>query len=381
MSQAKISAIYMRGGTSKGVFFRADTLPEDPAQRDAIFLRVTGSPDPYGKQIDGMGGATSSTSKVVVVGSSDRDDCDVNYLFGAVSIGEPVIDYSGNCGNLSSAVGPFAIHSGLVQAPDNGVAIVRIWQDNIGKRIIAKVPMKDGEVLESGDFNLDGVPFPSSEILLDFMDPAGEDAGGLFPTGNITDVVTVPEIGELEVTLMNAGNPHIFVKAESLGLVGTEMPASVNADESLLQRFERVRAHCTVLMGLAETTEEATRLRPHTPKLAFVSPPQPYVSSAKKEIAQSDIDVTARILSMGKLHHAMTGTGGVGLAAAAAVGGTVVHTAVRKNIDPGQQLRIGHPSGLMAVGATAKLEGGEWTIEKATLSRSARRLMEGSVFF
>lgn len=377
MSQTKIPATYMRGGTSKGVFFRADVVPADPARRDELLLRIIGSPDPYGKQIDGMGGATSSTSKVVVVGPSARGDCDVDYLFGAVAIGEPVIDYSGNCGNLTSAVGPFAISQGMVEAPRDGLANVRIWQVNIQKRIIARVPMQNGQVVELGDFNLDGVTFPAAEIALEFLDPAVDS--GTFPTSNLVDIARVAGIGEFQVTLINAGNPHVFVKAESLGLQGTELPEVLNNDRQFLDKVEKIRAHCTVMMGLAESEAEATLVRPHTPKLAFVSPPQPFQSSSGKMILAGDIDLTARILSMGKVHHAMTGTGGVALAAAAGIEGTLVRQ-VLGSIDPGAQVRIGHPSGLMVVGATAEEVNGAWHVTRVTMSRSARRLMEGWVF-
>jgi hypothetical protein len=378
MLQRKIPAVYMRGGTSKGVFFRADAVPADPAGRDALLLRVLGSPDPYGKQVDGMGGATSSTSKVVLVGPSSRDDCDLDYLFGAVDIHRPVIDWSGNCGNLTSAVAPFAIREGLVPAPANGIAQVRIWQANIGKRIVARVPMRDGEVVELGDFHLDGVTFPAAEIVLDFLDPA-DAAGGLFPTGRALERVDIPGLGAVEVTLINAGNPHIFIAAESLGLTGAELPDAINGDAELLRRCEQIRAHCTVLMGLAGSAEEATRLRPHTPKLAWVSRPQPYPGAGGKPVAAADIDLTARILSMGKAHHAMTGTGGVALAAAAGVEGTLVQRLTDQLVIGGQPLRIGHPSGVMAVGATVRPRGTDWTVEKVTMSRSARRLMEGWV--
>jgi 2-methylaconitate isomerase len=341
MIQRKIPAVFMRGGTSKGVFFRASDLPTDPGQRDRILLRVIGSPDPYEKQIDGMGSATSSTSKVVLIGPSSRDDCDVDYLFGQVSIDKPVIDWSGNCGNLTSAVGPYAIAQGLLKAKRDGTAVVRIWQANIQKRIISHVPMKDGEVVEDGDFKLDGVTFPAAEIRLEFLDPGGdsEDAstpdasasGGMFPIGNVVDQLDVPGFGRVTATLINAGNPTIFVDAESIGLRGDEMQASINADTALLARCEALRAEAAVRMGLAATPAEATERRPHTPKLAFVAPPRPYVASSGKRVESSTIDLTARILSMGKLHHAMTGTGAVAIAVAAVIPGTVVNrlTAIR----------------------------------------------------
>ena len=381
-STLRIPAVYMRGGTSKGVFFLADSLPTDPARRDRILLRVIGSPDPYGKQIDGMGGATSSTSKVVLVGPSTRSDCDVDYLFGAVSIENPVIDWSGNCGNLTAAVGPFAIAQGLLEAPRSGLATVRIWQANLGAKIIAHVPMENGEVVEDGDFELDGVTFPSAEIRIEFLDPGsaedGEQAtGGMFPTGNCVDSLSVPGIGTFQITMINAGNPAIFINANELGLRGNEMQADVNTNLSLLEICEAIRAHAAVRMGLAATPEEVTALRPHTPKLAFVSKPLEYVASNGKRMDPESIDINARILSMDKLHHAMTGTGAVALAVASAIPGTIVNRLLSGgSVD---QIRFGHPSGTMTVGAEAKLRDGAWAVTKAVMSRSARRLMEGFV--
>ncbi|MDM0040165.1 2-methylaconitate cis-trans isomerase PrpF [Variovorax sp. J22G21] len=383
--QIAVRATYMRGGTSKGVFFALDDLPAAArvpgAARDALLLRVTGSPDPYGKQIDGMGGATSSTSKVVLVGKSTRPDCDVDYLFGAVAIESAVVDWSGNCGNLTSAVGPFAITRGLMETPANGMAVVRIWQANIGKRIIAHVPVRGGQVVELGDFELDGVAFPSAEIKLEFLDPgAGEDSegGAMFPTGNRTDHVEVPGLGRVETTLINAGNPTIFVDAAAIGLKGTEMQGDVNSDAALLKRLEDIRAHATVAMGLASSADEATAKRPHTPKIAFVSKPTSYTSSSGKEVDGGAIDLTARIMSMGKLHHAMTGTGAVAIAVAAAIPGTLV-SRLLANGSSGT-VRFGHPSGSLFVGAEAAETRGEWGVTKAIMSRSARRIMDGQVF-
>jgi probable AcnD-accessory protein PrpF len=327
-----------------------------------------------------MGAATSSTSKVVILSKSDRPDCDVNYLFGAVSIGNPVIDWSGNCGNLTSAVGPFAISEGLVDAVKDGVAVVRIWQANIGQRIIAHVPMKDGQGVEEGDFELDGVTFPAAEIKLEFLDPGGaedEEGGAMFPTGNMIDKLAVPGVGEIEATLINAGNPAIFVDAETLGLRGNEMQSDVNQNAALLARCEAIRAHAAVAMGLGESVDEVTRNRPHTPKLAFVASPHSYVASSGKTVQDADIDLTARILSMGELHHAMTGTGAVAIAVAAAIPGTLVNRVIGgRQCD---QIRFGHPSGTLAVGAEATQRDGDWAVTKAIMSRSARRLMEGWV--
>ncbi len=381
MTQRKIPALYMRGGTSKGVFFRAEDLPEDAAQRDAILLRVTGSPDPYGKQIDGMGGATSSTSKVVVLRRSDHPGCDVDYLFGAVSIDSAVIDWSGSCGNLAAAVGPAAIHWGLLDTPREGLATVRIWQVNTRSHIVARVPMRNGAVQEEGDFLLDGLSFPGAEIELQFPDPGGDGeasgSGGLFPTGRPLDLLDIPGVGKLELTLINAGNPAVFVDAAALGLRGDELQQQVNGDAALLARCEAVRAHAAVAMGLAATAQEASIKRPATPKLAFVSPPRGYVAADGRRVAAETIDLNVRILSMGRLHHAMTGTGAVALAAAAAIPGTVVRRCAQPDAEG--RLRFGHPSGTMTVGAEAALVDGRWTVTRVSMSRSARRLMEGVV--
>jgi 2-methylaconitate isomerase len=375
VTQLRIPAVYMRGGTSKGVFLRPEHLPADPAARDRILLRIIGSPDPYGKHIDGMGGATSSTSKVVLVSKSDRPDCDVNYLFGQVRIDAPAIDWSGNCGNLTTAVGPFAIAEGLVAAPADGTATVRIWQANIGKRIVAHVPMRGGEVLEEGDFELDGVTFPAAEIRLEFMDP-GEGDGRTFPTGATSETLDVPGVGKLEATLISAGIPTVFLLAASLGLRGTELQPEVNGNPDLLARAEKIRAQAAVRMGLAASLAEAAK-RGHTPKLCCVAPPADYTASNGKCVAAGDIGLLARIFSMGVLHHAMTGTGGVALAVAAAIPGTLVHGIARPDV--AGRLRFGHPSGTLEVGAEAREAGGQWIVSKAVMSRTARRLMEGWV--
>ncbi|OUM01072.1 2-methylaconitate cis-trans isomerase PrpF [Variovorax sp. JS1663] len=383
--QIAVRATYMRGGTSKGVFFTPDDLPEAARQPgaacDALMLRVTGSPDPYAKQIDGMGGATSSTSKVVIVGPSTREDCDVDYLFGAVAIESPVVDWSGNCGNLTSAVGPFAIARGLVQAPADGIATVRIWQANIQKKIVAHVPMQGGQVQETGDFELDGVTFPAAEIKLEFLEPGadeGGEGGAMFPTGRQVDVIDVPGVGAVEATLINAGNPTIFIDAATLGLTGAELQRGFNDDTALLARCEAIRAHATVAMGLARSAEEATAKRPHTPKLAFVAAPRGYTASSGKPVREADMDLCARILSMGKLHHAMTGTGAVAIAVAAAIPGTLVSRLLGQGRH--DEVRFGHPSGTLKVGAEASESAGTWTVTKAVMSRSARRLMDGQVY-
>lgn len=377
MSQRSIRATYMRGGTSKGVFFRAEDLPRDKKERDALLLRVVGSPDPYQKHTDGMGGATSSTSKVVIVAPSLREDSDVDFLFGAVAIDEALIDWSGNCGNLTAAVGPFAIAQGWVR-PEEGTTTVRIWQENIRKRILSLVPTRDGAVVEEGRFREDGVPFPAAEIRLEFLDPADAGKEGLLPTGAAAEVLDIPDLGPLRVTLINAGNPTVFVRADALKLTGRELPDAINRDARLLARLEAIRSHAAVAMGLARSIEDATRNRPATPKIAFVAPPAAYRTSAGAEVAREEIDLLARIVSMGKLHHAFTGTGSIALASAAALPGTVVAEVARTL--PGVPTRIGHASGVMAVGAIVEETPKGWRVEKAVMSRTARRLMQGEVF-
>lgn len=380
--QLKIPATYMRGGTSKGIFFKLDDLPavaQVPGEaRDQLLLRVIGSPDPYGKHTDGMGGATSSTSKTVILASSDKPDHDVDYLFGQVSIDKPVIDWSGNCGNLTAAVGAFAIANGLVDAarvPDNGIAVVRIWQANIAKTIIAHVPMTDGVVQETGDFELDGVTFPAAEVQIEFLQPSDGD-GAMFPTGSLVDDLSVPSLGTFKATLISAGIPTIFLNAAEIGYTGTELQEAINGDPAALERFESIRAYGALRMGLIKHLSEAAQ-RQHTPKVAFVAPPAAYTASSGKPIAASDIDLNVRALSMGKLHHAMMGTAAVAIATAAVIPGTLVNLAAGGG--KRDAVRFGHPSGSLRVGAAASQTNGEWRVEKVVMSRSARVLMEGWV--
>jgi len=382
-AQIRIPATYIRGGTSKGVFFNLSDLPlsaQAPGpSRDALLMRVIGSPDPYGKHTDGMGGATSSTSKIVIVSQSKQPGHDLDYLFGQVSIDQPFVDWSGNCGNLSAAVGPFAIQQGLLPAerlPENGFAEVRIWQANIGKTIVNKVPISNGEVQETGSFELDGVTFPAAEIAVDFMDPADTDGSSLFPTGHLVDTLDVPGLGAFPVTLINAGIPTIFLKAEDLGYRGTELQEDINGSADALQKFETIRAHGAVAMGLIDEPSEAAA-RQHTPKVAFVAPPSNYLASSGKQIEGADIDLLVRALSMGKLHHAMMGTAAVAIGTAAAIPGTLVNLAAGGG--PRDQVVFGHPSGTLKVGAAAAQQNDEWQVTKATMSRSARVLMEGWV--
>ena len=384
--QLRIPATYMRGGTSKGVFFRLQDLPEAArvpgAARDRLFLRVIGSPDPYGAHIDGMGGATSSTSKCVILSKSTRPGHDVDYLYGQVSIDKAFVDWSGNCGNLSTGAGAFAIHAGLVdpaRIPRDGTCTVRIWQANIGKTIVAHVPVANGAVQETGDFELDGVTFPSAEIVLEFLDPAAEDdgtGGAMFPTGNLVDDLEVPGVGTFKATMITAGIPTVFVNAADIGYTGTELREAINTDPAALARFEKIRVAGALRMGLIKSPEEALT-RQHTPKIAFVAKPRDYVASSGRRIEAGEIDLLVRALSMGKLHHAMMGTAAVAIATAAAIPGTLVNLAA----GGGERttVRFGHPSGALRVGAEARQVNGEWTVTKAVMSRSARILMEGWV--
>jgi len=380
-----VPATYIRGGTSKGVFFRLQDLPascqQPGAARDKLFMRVIGSPDPYSAHIDGMGGATSSTSKCVILSKSSVPDHDVDYLYGQVSIDKAFVDWSGNCGNLSTAAGAFALHAGLVDAsriPDNGTCVVRIWQANIRKTIIAHVPVTNGQVQETGDFELDGVTFPAAEIVLEFMDPSddGEEGGSMFPTGNLVDDLDVPGIGTLKATMITAGIPTVFVNAADIGYTGTELREQINTDAAALKRFEAIRIAGALRMGLIKTPEEAAT-RQHTPKIAFVAPPTDYVSSSGKLIKASEVDLLVRALSMGKLHHAMMGTAAVAIGTAAAIPGTLVSLAAGG--EAREAVRFGHPSGTLRVGAAASQVNGQWTVTKAIMSRSARVLMEGWV--
>ncbi|MEH0689705.1 2-methylaconitate cis-trans isomerase PrpF [Vibrio cholerae] len=378
----RVPATYMRGGTSKGIFFRLEDLPaqaQTPGpERDALLMRVIGSPDPYGKQIDGMGGATSSTSKTVIVSPSTRDDHDVDYLFGQVAIGQAFVDWSGNCGNLSAAVGPFAIHAGYLPAervPHNGVAKVRVWQANIEKTIVVHVPIVEGQVQEMGSFMLDGVTFPAAEIRVDFVDPSGSDSS-LFPTGQVAEVFDVPGVGALTATFISAGIPTVFLNARELGLTGSELQPAINGDPELLDKLETIRAHGALRMGLIEDLSEAAT-RQHTPKLAFVAPPSTYHTSSASVVEAGDIDLLVRAMSMGQLHHAMMGTAAVAIAAAACVPGTLVNQAAGGG--ERDQVTFGHPSGTLTVGAKVDAQGGQWCARQVSMGRSARILMEGVV--
>jgi probable AcnD-accessory protein PrpF len=382
LPQIKIPATYMRGGTSKGVFFNLANLPASAQvageARDKLLLRVIGSPDPYGKHTDGMGGATSSTSKTVILTKSDKPDHDVDYLFGQVAIDKPFVDWSGNCGNLTAAVGSFAIANGMVDRasiPENGTAVVRIWQQNIEKSIVAHVPITNGQVQETGDFELDGVTFPAAEVKIEFISPV-DPSGAMFPTGNLVDDLEVPGIGSFQASMINAGIPTIFLNADEIGYSGTELQEAINSDPAALKRFETIRAHGAIKMGLIEKVEEAAA-RQHTPKVAYVAPAADYIASSGKVIKAGDIDLNVRALSMGKLHHAMMGTAAVAIGTAAAIPGTLVNLAIGGG--KRESVTFGHPSGTLKVGAVANKQNGNWIVEKVVMSRSARVLMEGWV--
>ena len=397
--QLSVPATYMRGGTSKGTFFKLSDLPErcqvagEP--RDKFLLRVIGSPDPYGKQIDGLGNGSSSTSKTVILSASSSSDHDVNYLFGQVNIAKPMIDWAGNCGNLTAAVGACAINMGLVDAykiansidknAESGICEVRIWQENIGKTIIAHVPVyKDANdkvhVQETGDFELDGVTFPAAEVKIEFIDPV-DATSDMFPTGNLVDDFDVTGCGLnadiVKATFISAGIPTIFMNAEDLGFTGTELQGDINSDRDLLTKLEKIRATGGVAMRLFKDVSEAQTSQ-HIPKVAWVGAAQSYKASSGKSVEADEIDLVVRAMSMGQLHHAMMGTAAVAIAAAATTQGTLVNQAA--GAGELAEVRFGHPSGTLLVGGKTELVDGRWQAKKVSMSRSARRIMVGEVF-
>lgn len=396
--QVAVPATYMRGGTSKGVFFNLNDLPErcqQPGQaRDNFLLRVIGSPDPYGKQIDGLGNGSSSTSKTVILSKFDQDNHDVNYLFGQVNIAKPMIDWAGNCGNLTAAVGACAINMGLVDSDKvatsakSGICEVRIWQQNISKTIIAHVPVyldEQGQVQvqETGDFELDGVTFPAAEVKIEFIDPV-DASSAMFPTGNLVDDFDVSGCGLekdcVKATFINAGIPTIFMQAADLGFKGTELQTDINGKKELLDKLETIRARGGVAMGLFTEVSEAEKSQ-HIPKIAWVAPAQTYTASSGKEVHADDIDLVVRAMSMGQLHHAMMGTAAVAIAAAATTQGTLVNEAAGNGSSKElSQVRFGHPSGTLLVGGKTEQVEGRWQAKKVSMSRSARRIMVGQVF-
>ncbi len=393
--QISVPATYMRGGTSKGTFFKLSDLPERcqvaGKARDNFLLRVIGSPDPYGKQIDGLGNGSSSTSKTVILSPTDKADHDVNYLFGQVNIAKPMIDWAGNCGNLTAAVGACAINMGIVDAKkvaasaENGICEVRIWQENIGKTIIAHVPVYQDEqgvvqVQETGDFELDGVTFPAAEVKIEFIDPV-DSSSDMFPTNNLVDDFDVSGCGlesdNVKATFISAGIPTIFMQAADLGFNGTELQGDINSNSELLAKLEKIRARGGVAMGLFKDESEAQSSQ-HIPKIAWVAPAQSYTASSGKEVNSADIDLVVRAMSMGQLHHAMMGTAAVAIAAAATTQGTLVNEAAGG--DSLGEVRFGHPSGTLLVGGATEQVDGRWQAKKVSMSRSARRIMVGEVF-
>jgi 2-methylaconitate cis-trans-isomerase PrpF len=375
--QHRIRAVVMRGGTSRAVFFHQADLPVDPEIRDRVILKIYGGGDPYGRQIDGLGGATSVTSKTAIIGPASVPDADVDYTFGQVSVGKPLIDYGGNCGNISSAVGPFAIEEGLVRATDP-VTQVRIWQTNTRKRIIAHVPTAGGVPQAEGEHSIDGVPGAGALILLEFLNPGGSMTGRLLPTGHPTDALDVPGVGGVTVSLIDAANPVVFIRPSDLGLTGLETAERVDGDPALLSRIEAVRAHAAVRMGLAPNAAEASAKSPGVPKIAFVTSPQEYIAADGRVVAPAGIEVVGRIMTMGRLHRAYALTGAICTAVAAQVEGTLVHEAARAARSGERSVRIGHPSGVIEIGVDVRRSDGAWIVEKVTTQRTARRLMEGA---
>lgn len=373
--QLRFPAVLYRGGTSKGLFFTAGVLPDNPQERDRVLLRAVGGGDRFGSEIDGVGGATSSTSKAVVVSASKRPGCDLDYLFAQVSVREEVVDWGGSCGNLAAAVGPFAIDEGIVPARKD-LTTLRIWQANTAKEIVTHVTTRDGRVVTEGEFLLAGVPHASAPIRLDFMDPTGSVTGKLFPTGAPLDEL---EVGgrRVQVTIVDAANPCAFVRSADVGLSGLEPPAELNSDSETLERLEHLRAEAAVAMGMASDAEEATKRLPALPRIGVVTSPSTYVTSAGEIVGPGDVDIVVRMLSMGRAHHAVPATGGTALAVAARITGTVPNEIVGGS---GRGcVRIGHPSGSISFEATVVREGASWAVPRVTVLRSARRLMEGNV--
>jgi 2-methylaconitate cis-trans-isomerase PrpF len=376
--QRRIRAVFVRGGTSRALVFHHRDLPEDRAAWDPVFLAALGSPDPGGRQLDGLGGGISSLSKVAVVGAPTRPDADVDYTFGQVEVTRAAVDYRGNCGNISSAIGPFAIDEALIPAREP-TTVVRIHNTNTRKLIHAHVPVKAGEAAVGGDFALDGVPGTGARIALDFLDPGGAVTGRLLPTGQAQETLDVPGLGTVAASLVDATNPMVFVRAKDLGLDGTERPEILDARPGLPARLEAIRAAAAVRMGLARTPEDAGRTSPAVPKIAVVAPPTGYHTLTGATVEPDAVDLVARVVSMGKVHRAFALTGAMCLAVAARIAGTVAHEAAALAGAAGD-VRIGHPSGILPVAASvARGPDGAPVAQTVTVYRTARRLMEGFV--
>jgi 2-methylaconitate isomerase len=376
--QRRIRAVFVRGGTSRALIFHGRDLDGDRDRWDAVFLAALGSPDPNGRQLDGLGGGISSLSKVAVVGPPTRPDADVDYTFGQVEVTRPAVDYRGNCGNISSAIGPFAIDEALVAAREP-LTVVRVHNTNTGKMIHAHVPVEAGEAAVRGGFALDGVPGTGARIALDFVDPGGAVTGRLLPTGHVQDALDVAGLGTITASLVDATNPMVFVRAKDFGLEGIERPEDLDTRSSLPSHLEAIRGAAAVRMGLARTPEEAGRESPAVPKIAVLAPPAGYRTPAGVTVEPHAVDLVARIVSMGKVHRAFALTGAMCLAVAARIPGTVAHEAAATTGASGD-VRIGHPSGVLPVAAAVRLgPDGTLVAQTVTVYRTARRLMEGFV--
>jgi 2-methylaconitate cis-trans-isomerase PrpF len=371
----KIPAVFMRGGTSKAVIFHARDLPAERALWKPIFLAVMGSPDPYGRQLNGMGGGLSSLSKVCVIGPSSRSDADLDYTFAQVQVKEAQVDYHTNCGNMSSAIGPFAVDEGLVETPD-GDALVRIHNTNTGKLIHSTFPVRNGTAIEEGEIEIPGVAGTGAAVRLDFLDPGGASTGVLLPTGNAVDSIDVPGVGRIEMSMVDAANACVFVSAEELGLVGTELPDRLEDDRALLERLALIRHSASIAMGIA--TDPGAAKAKSIPFIGFVSAPRDALVLSGQTLPANSVDVTIRMLSNGQPHRALPLTGSLCAAVAARIEGTVVHRVLRKR-DAGQPLRLGMPSGILRVEAAVARTGEQWAASHGSLYRTARRLFEGFV--
>jgi 2-methylaconitate isomerase len=384
MKQLRLRAVFMRGGTSKAVMFRAADLPAERELWTPIFLGVIGSPDPNGRQLDGMGGGISSLSKICVIEPPTRAGADVDYTFAQVSVKDAAVDYSGNCGNMSSAIGPFAVDENLIAVADaDGEATVRIHNTNTRKLIIAHFPLEGGRAAVDGDFRLPGIAGSGAPVRLDFLEPGGAGTGMLLPTGNATDTLEADGVRGIEVSMVDAANPCVFVAADALGASGVEMPDELEANGALLRRLEAIRIAASLRMGIAKTAEAAARI-PSIPKVAMVAPAREARTLAGERLAAADADITVRMISIGQPHRAVPLTGAMCLAVASRIEGTVVNRIARPSASPTDPVRIAQPSGLTVVGAVVRRsrdgEHREWLAESATVYRTARRLMEGWVY-
>jgi 2-methylaconitate cis-trans-isomerase PrpF len=378
MKQIKIPAVFMRGGTSNAIVFNAKDLPRDRARWDEIFLAAIGSPDPYGRQLDGMGGGISSLSKVCVVGPSTRPDADIDYTFAQVSVKEAKVDYSGNCGNMSSAMGPYAVDEGIVKASGKE-ALVRVHNTNTRKIIWSRFTLDEGLAAVDGELAIPGVSGTGDPVRLEFRDPGGATTGKLLPTGHVADVLDVPGHGRFNVSMVDAANACCFVRADELGITGTEMPEALDADAALLERLQAIRIAASVAMGIASNREEAIAKRV-VPFIGFVSDPQTARTLTGETIAVDDVDLTGRIISNGQPHRALPLTASLCMAVAARLQGSVVNAVMRTAADAEAPIRIAMPSGILTVAATVRNSDGQWVAEQGAFYRTQRRLFDGYVY-